>query len=470
MERFFDKGRTFELNSLEGLYHRDEFSFVIMYGRRRIGKTSIINEFINRGNKKAVRFTATEDANNVNLENFSQSVFSVFPELSSLVSFRSWEAAWNFIVNQARGEKLIIYIDEYPYLAKAYPPISSQLQRFIDTVLEKTNMMLILCGSSMSFMENQVLGNESPLYGRRTSQFKVMPLDYFDSAEFFGKASMEDKLLGYAVTNGIPKYLNVIAEERTVRKGIDKAFFTKGGYLYEEPYNLLKQELREPAMYNTIIAAIANGATKLNVIAAKVGEKDSKVATYIKSLLGLGILAREVPILSGSEKNAKYSVKDSMYRFWYRFVPKAVTQIDGGVEDIYVTKVEPFISDFMGPVFEDVCKQYLLRLVRAKKAPFPLDNIGKWWGGNPVTRTETEIDIIATSTTERDIIVGECKWRNKEADTDVLKELRGKAAMFADRDIHHYIFSRSGFTAGLRKAAEKDDRLTLVGLKDLFEV
>jgi AAA+ ATPase superfamily predicted ATPase len=297
-----------------------------------------------------------------------------------------------------------------------------------------------------------------------------MPLDYYDSAEFFGNASQEDKLLGYAVTNGIPKYLDAISKAKTVSKGISGSFFTKNGFLYEEPYNLLKQELREPALYNAIIGAIANGATKLNAIAGKVGEKDSKVATYMKNLIDLGIISREVSMLSNNDRNGIYTVKDSMYRFWYRFVPKAVTQIESGFADIYETKVEPFISDFMGPVFEEVCKQYLLRIGREKRASFPFDKIGKWWGGDPITKTETEIDIVATSTTEKDIIVGECRWQNKEVGTETYSELKKKAAMFSDREIHYYIFSRSGFTTGLKKEAERIDRLTLVGIEDLFRI
>ena len=470
MRRFFDEGRLFELNSLEKLYGRDEFTFAVVYGRRRVGKTSIISEFIRRGSKKAVTFTATEDTNVVNLEIFSQRVFSVFPNYSMFERFPSWESAFDYIVKQADGEKTIISIDEYPYLAKAHPPISSQIQRLIDEVLLKTNMMLILCGSSMSFMEKQVLGYQSPLYGRRTAQYKVKPLDYYDSAAFFGNAGTEDKLLGYAVSNGIPKYLNVISRPGNVEIGINEEFFSRDGFLYEEPYNLLKQELREPAVYNTIIATIANGATKLNVIAAKIAEKDSKVANYIKNLIDLGILEKEVSMLSGNEKNGIYRVKDGMYRFWYRFVQKLVTQIDNGDEDIYDAKVRPFIPDFMGLAFEDICKQYLLRLNRVKRSPVLFDSIGRWWGGNPVTKTETEIDVIATSTVEKDIIVGECKWQSKKTGTDVYTDLKEKAMMFADRKIHYFIFSRSGFTAGLKEESEKDGDLTLVGLEDLFRI
>jgi len=230
MRQFFESGRKRELLSLDELYRSNEFAFAVIYGRRRVGKTSLIGEFIRRGNKKAIRFTATENTEIINRENFSQSVFMIYPELSALGCFPTWEGLFAYIAGQSKGEKLIIEIDEYPYLAKASPAISSELQKYIDTILNKTNILLILCGSSMSFMENQVLGYQSPLYGRRTSQFRIMPLDYYDSADFFAGASPHDRLLGYAVTGGIPQYLNVISQEGNVEEGIRAHFFQKAGF------------------------------------------------------------------------------------------------------------------------------------------------------------------------------------------------------------------------------------------------
>jgi len=468
MKKFFDGGRMRELRSLEDLYERNEFAFAVVYGRRRIGKTSLIGEFINRGNKKAIRFTATENTDIVNRENFSQSVFSTYPELSALKTFPTWESAFEYIAKQAKGEKLVVEIDEYPYLAKANPAISSEMQKCIDSLLLNTNILLIFCGSSMSFMENQVLGYQSPLYGRRTSQYKIMPLDYYDSAEFFGNASLQDKLLGYAVTGGIPQYLNAVSRHKTIEAGIESAYLTKDGFLYEEPQNLLKQELREPALYNAIIAAIAGGATRLNEIATKVKEPDSKVAKYIKNLIDLGIIEKELPMFSESERNGVYCIKDNMYRFWYRFVPNVVTLIENGYEQIYDKKVKPFIPDFMGRVFESICRQYLLRMNVKDKLPFLFDKIGRWWGGNPITKKEVEIDIIAASKDK--LIVGECKWQNEETGIKTYKDLREKAAMFASRELYYFLFSKSGFSTGLIEEAKKDGRLTLVCLEDLFNV
>ena len=466
--KFYDRGRIQELSSLEELYEKNGFKFAVVYGRRRVGKTSLINEFIDRGNKKAIRFIATENTDLVNRESFSESIFEVYPESSEFGTFATWEKAFRYVAKETGGEKLVVYMDEYPYLAKAHPPISSEIQKIIDTVLIRTNILLILCGSSMSFMENQVLGYQSPLYGRRTAQYKIEPLDYYDSAEFFGSASLESKLLGYAVTGGIPQYLNEISQFGSIEDGIEKAFFTKNGYLYEEPHNLLKQELREPAFYNAIINAIATGSTKLNVISGKVGEMDNKVAKYVKNLIDLGIIEKEISVLAKNDRNGIYRIKDNMYLFWYRFVKENVSRVESRYQNIYKEMVEPQITEFMGHVFENICLQYLTRLNISGRLPFSFDGAGRWWGGNPITKQETEIDIIAHS--KKEIIFGECKWKNDKVGPDVYSELKKKAAMFSERELYYYIFSKSGFTESLKKEAEMDDRLKLVGLNDLFDV
>ena len=471
MRKFYDGGRIRELNSLERLYKSNEFTFAVVYGRRRIGKTCLINEFINRGDKKAIRFTATKGTDAENREIFSHRIFkTLYPDIGSYGIFPSWNSAFEFVAEESKKGKLIIFIDEFPYLADARPAISSELQVFIDTMLLDTDAMLILCGSSMSFMENQVLGYQSPLYGRRTAQYKIMPLDYYDSAEFLANANTKDKLLSYAVTGGVPLYLNIISKEDTVVDGIKNAFFATDGFMYEEPYNLLKQELREPAVYNTIIGAIASGATELKVIADKVKEDKSKVAKYITSLTNLGILKREVPMFAKSDSKGVYRVADNMYRFWYRFVRKEIPAIESGRTRIFETNVEPFITDFMGPVFEEICMQYLMRLDRAERLPFEIDRIGRWWGSNPATKKHTEVDAIASSADDKKIIMCECKWKNEVTGWNAYNSLTERSVLFPGKEIHYYMFSRSGFEDELKEEAERNRRLTLVELDDLFKV
>ena len=466
MKRFYDSGRIRELQSLEELYMRDEFTFAVIYGRRRIGKTSLIGEFIRRNDKKAIRYTATENTDVINLESFSKNIFEIYPELSALGNFPSWESALTYIAKQSKGEKLIVEIDEYPYLAKGNAAISSEIQKCIDSFFQNTNIMLILCGSSMSFMENQVLGYQSPLYGRRTAQYRIMPLDYYDSAEFFPNAGLQDKFLGYAVTGGIPQYLNIIAQGKTVESGITNAYFNKNGALYEEPQNLLKQELREPALYNSIITAIANGATRLGEIATKVKEPDSKIAKYIRNLIVLGILDKETPMFSKNDRNGIYYIKDNMYSFWHKFVPSMVTLIESDYDQIFEKKVKEFIPEYMGRTFEPICRQYLLRKNAKDELPFLFESIGRWWGGNPITKQECEVDIIASS--KDSIILGECKWQNEKIGLKTYNELKEKAVLFTGKKIYYYLFSKSGFTTALFEECIKEHDLTLVSLEDLF--
>lgn len=233
-------------------------------------------------------YIAIEQNDKAALESFSEIVMQRYPSAKSIIDvFPSWDKAFEYIAAQSGNERLILAIDEYPYLAGSNPSISSVLQKHIDTSFKKSNLFLLLCGSSMSFMENQVLGYKSPLYGRRTAQFKIEPFDYFDSSLFFKDATNAEKVLDYGAAGGIPQYLGILAEESNVEKGIGGSFFKKTGALYEEPENLLKQELREPAVYNSIISAIAHGATQLNEISTKSGEESKKCSKYLKTLIDL---------------------------------------------------------------------------------------------------------------------------------------------------------------------------------------
>ena len=183
--------------------------------------------------------------------------------------FKSYDDALAEITELAREQRLVFVIDEYPYLAKAKPAISAMLQHLIDHQWSQGKLYLILCGSSMSFMENQVLGQESPLYGRRTGQFKIEPLDYKETAVFHPELTYEDNALIYGITGGVPHYIDKLGVKKDIDEALLTNLFDRSGYLYEEPANLLKQELREPAIYNAIIKAIAEGSSRAADICGK---------------------------------------------------------------------------------------------------------------------------------------------------------------------------------------------------------
>jgi len=459
-------GRISELKKLNEMYESDVFECAIIYGRRRVGKTTLIREFIK--DKKAIYFVAREADGAFNLNVFSNDVYSVTArELAGNSFFSSWDKALEYICNISKENRIILAIDEYPYLAGGYREISSILQAHIDTKLKDSKLFLILCGSSMSFMENQVLGYQSPLYGRRTAQFKILPFSFFESLPFLETCSKTDKAVIYGFTGGVPEYLNKIAPTKSLRNNIVGSFLTTSGHLYEEPSNLLKQELREPAIYNGIIEAIAGGASRLNEIATKCGIESNKCAKYLKSLMSLGIVKKELPITETTSKRSIYLLHDLMFRFWYRFVFPNLSGVESGLGSaIFDSEVADQLPAYMGLVFEDICKQFIVEEANTNSLPFVPGRLGRWWGNNPKEKRQEEIDILVFS---RDsAIFCECKWTNTHVDIGVLERLINKAELFNYSKKWFWLFAKTGFTESLIFEADKRGNVTLVCFEDMI--
>lgn len=464
MKKFCCRER--ELKVLNSRYEKGNFECIVLYGRRRIGKTALINEFCK--DKPSIFFSALNTTARENLKLLSRAVTAFErPDSAAKAEFESYEDVFEEISDLASKERIIFVIDEYPYLAKAYPSISAMLQHVIDHKWSSTGLFLILCGSSMSFMEHQVLGAESPLYGRRTGQLKIEPLDYRDTAVFNPELSYEDNALIYGITGGVPDYINKLDVKENLDEALMENFFEPSSYLYEEPSNLLKQELREPAVYNAIIKAVASGASKLNQICTRVGESSAVTVKYIKTLEELGILKKETPITQKPGKRTIYLLSDNFFRFWYRFVPDNSGAICSGRTDkIYFKAIKPYFSDYMGLVFEKMCRDYLL--FYAEDLPASLVQIGQWWGNDPEQKKEIQIDIVGKCAQEDEYIIGSCKYRNSPAGLDELKLLSHYASVFGKGSRYYfYIFSKGGFEPGLLKAQE-EKKVCLLTLEDLY--
>lgn len=458
--------REEELRIMNSRYERGRFECIIIYGRRRVGKTALINEFCK--GKPAIYFSALNASSKENLEALSRAVYSFkHPGGLTFPVYQSYMDALDEITTMAANERMVFVIDEYPYLAKAEKSISSRLQHIIDHQWQEGKLYLILCGSSMSFMENQVLGYESPLYGRRTAQFKIQALTYREITAFHPAMSAQDQALLYGVTGGIPHYINKLDVGRDLDTALMENLFSASAYLFEEPENLLKQELREPAIYNSIISAIAGGSSRANEISTKVGLESGVCAKYLKILLNLGILKKETPITEKPGKKTIYVIDDNFFRFWYRFIPKNMSLIGSGrMPLVYEQVVKRFFPDYMGLVFEKMCREYLLRY--ADELPFSIENIGQWWGSDPDTRKEIQIDIVGTSVEGEAYLIGSCKYRNEKTGIEELELLKRYAAIFRKNGaFYYYLFSKSGFTHALLEA-EKRGEVTLRTLKDLY--
>ena len=394
-------------------------------------------------------------------------IFITAIEQSGNSFFADWEKAFDYIYAISKNERIILIIDEYPYLAGGYRPISSILQAHIDTQLKDSKLFLILCGSSMSFMENQVLGYKSPLYGRRTSQFKILPLTFFEALPFYNGFSDFDKATLYGVTGGIPEYLSKLNQNSSVRNNIINLFLSPSGYLYEEPSNLIKQELREPAIYNGIIEAIACGASRLNEISTKCGLESNKCAKYLTSLMSLGIVKKEHPVTESSSKRSIYILDDMMFRFWYRFVFTNMSNVVSGLgSDVYDLVIEKSKDAYMGLVFEDICRQFLVLEAKRGAMPFFIGTVGKWWGNNPIEKRQEEIDIMTYR--ENSAMFCECKWRNTPMDVDVLNNLIAKSELFHYTNKWYWLFSKTGFSKKLENEANSQKNVKLIQFSSML--
>lgn len=459
-------GRERELKALDKLYNSSKFEFAVIYGRRRVGKTALINRFI--GDKRAVYFMGVESSAKQNLENFSKSIIESGNGIESEAVFPSFQAALEYVFKLSENERLILAIDEYPYVARSSKSLASTIQLLIDKYKEKSKLMLILCGSSMSYMEDQVLAYKAPLYGRRTAQMKILPFDFEETCGYFKNFSNEDKALLYGVVGGTPQYLLQIDDTLSVEENIKNTYLNPVSFLYEEPINLLKQEVREPAVYTAVINAIASGASRMSEISGKVGEDTNVCSAYIKNLINLGIVKKETPYGETASRKAIYSIEDNMFRFWYRFVMGNSSIIARGAAALVYKRIEPFFSDYMGTVFEEICKQYLWKRLLAGKMPVEFNSLGRWWGNDPVKKCQTEIDIIGEQD-KTTALFGECKWTNEKVDLGVLETLMERSRIFSYDNVHFYLFSKSGFTKGCIEKARSLDNVSLISYNDILK-
>ena len=309
-------GRKEEMNHLKELYDSNRFEFLVMYGRRRVGKTTILQEFAE--NTNSIFFPAREKNDALNLEDFSKMIQYHFDK-NFIASFQSWEDALNYIGAKVEQRTAVI-IDEFPYIIEENPSIKSILQHTIDHNWKNKNIFLILCGSSVSIMESDVMGRKSPLHDRQTSSLEIKPFDYLESSAFFPNYSNEDKLLAYGILGGIPRYLEAFDSKLSIERNIAEKIIRNGAYLHEEPDNLLKAELRETNVYSSILSAIANGRNKIIDIANFIHEDRTKVAKYLITLQTLRLIEKRIPC--GEPETSKktiYVIKDNFFKFWFRY-------------------------------------------------------------------------------------------------------------------------------------------------------
>lgn len=441
MERQF-RGRDKELNALEQKFNRNGFSMTVIFGRRRIGKTMLVNKFIQGKTCKCISFTSVEREERELLSMMTESVLDALaPDIKGDINFAGFENLFDFIGRKAEEERIIFFIDEYPYLAKQCPYIQSVLQKTIDTNWQNGNLFLILCGSLVSFMKKEVLAESAPLYGRSNLVLKLRPFDYRETAEFLNGFSNEDKAICYGLTNGVAKYIEQFDTRCSLEENIINQFFSVGGYFTEEQIKTtISNEKQSPALYNSILSAVATGHTKNSEIASFIGSED--ISYPLKVLVEAELLEKRV------SKKPYYILNDSMLEFWFRYVNKATSLINAGRGEVYyLSNVREHLHEFMGKVFEKMAREYLI--MNSGTEGFPLlTDISEFQttviDEDKKTR-QIEIDLLGRNNKEI-LLIGECKFRNSPFGMGELEKLLDKARFIPASHPEIYVFSLSGFT------------------------
>lgn len=468
-------GRERELASLKDFYEKDGIGMTVIYGRRRIGKSTLIAEFVK--DKKVIFYTATKVGKDRNLELFSKQVTDLFLSGIEDISFHTIEAVFDFINKNISDEKVILVIDELPYWAEKDEALLSILQKYMDTVWHDKNLKIILCGSALSFMENKVLSEKSPLFGRRDSQIKLDAFDYLDAAKFVPDYSNEDKAICYGITGGVAKYLSMIDSSKSLDENIIKLYFRTDGYLYDETRNLLTQEFSDITLVNNIIEQIASGQNTINVIANKIGEKESTILYSLEKLISVGLVEKKKCITEEkNKKKTQYILKDHMFKFWYEFIPKATSVIEMGQGELYYHKaVKPVLHSYMGSVFEDMCRYYTLQHGILGEFDCFVTTVGTWWGTETIINENgekraqsTDIDVVALSEIEKKAVVGECKFKNEKIDKGIYETLVRRSHLISSKYqvVKYILFSLSGYTEWFDTLS--DHNVVLLSLNDLY--
>lgn len=480
-------GRETELAFLEEKYKEKKSQLIVLYGRRRVGKTETLREFCK--GKPHVFFSCTQSTDKAQLAKFSERMLRENITAKQYISeFLDWERAFRSLRELPYGEKKkLVILDEFPYMCRGNESIPSILQNLWDMEFREENIMLVLCGSSMSFIENELLAEKNPLYGRATGIYKMKPMGFYDAAKFFPEYSDQDKVLVYSILGGIPHYLNQFETELTVAENIKKHILRKGCVLYSEVDFLLHQELRETPVYNSIIEAVALGSTKLNEISQKsLIEDTAKTSVYLKNLIELGIVEREFSVDAavkerGNTSRGLYRLTDNFFRFWYSFGFSNFSQLeDGDTEGVYQYSIEPVLHEYAALTFEDICREFVRELQKKNALPFRYAKLGRWFGKTTVRSTkaesglvvaETEIDILGISKNAEEYLVGECKF--KHAPFSYAEYLNTRAKLTAQKQhavMYYALFSASGFDERIVEEAEKREGLYLYSLKEIVEI
>ncbi len=454
---FLDRGD--ELKSLQETWENDNFSFIVIYGRRRIGKTELIKEFLRK--KPHIYFLAPQDTEEMQRKKLLEVISNHFNEVKPDLS--NWDEVTDYLKDKLESKKVILTIDEFPYLAETNKSILSYFQNLLDTV--ESDSTLIICGSSVSFMESEVMGYKSPLYGRRSGQINLQPFNFQTSLNAINYP-FQEAIRSYSITGGTPMYLLNFNYKKSLEENIKEKILEKTSFMHEEPEFLLRTELRNPKRYMSILEAIANGQTKPKRISNTTGIDPGPLSNYLGTLKKLRLIKREIPITAERKKSKRslYKIADNFFKFWFRFIEPKKSWIEEAPEQVLKKDIMPKLNKYTSKTFEEICLEATWKLNQQKKLPNTYPKIGKWWS------KESELDLLGLNENTNKALFGECKWTNKPIGNKEIKKLKKTAKKVKwrkkQRQEHYILFSKNGY----KPNTEKSKNTKLYTLKDLKRI
>ena len=444
-------GRKKELDALNSRYKSDRKEFGVLYGRRRIGKSSILNEFLK--GKKGILFQAKQDNSYGNLKSFSYEVDHLL-NLPDTFVFASWQHAFKSIQEYAKNERFVLIIDEYPYIVSQDSSFSSVLQEFIDHTSD--NMMVILSGSDIGFLQREIQNHASPLYKRRTFEMEIKKMNFMDAKEFVKMEDVESQANYLCLMSGYPYYLSTIDHTKTFYENIQYLLFNEFGTFFNLPDQLLSNSTNVQDVYNSILVSISKRNRTIKTISEDIHEAEAKVSKYISTLIKSEIVEKK-NMYNGNKRTIYYDISDSMLKLWYTliFENQEKIKINGNLE-----KLDSFLSF----EFENLSILYMDMLNEKGELEDIFPHIQNYKVDNSKLSRSIEIDGI-TSTKEY-LLVMDCKYRNKKYTKDMYEHLKESASIFPDKLKRvYYIFSKEGFNENMIE----DKNIHLFDLKKMFE-
>jgi len=450
--------RELELELLNSEFCRQESSLVVIFGRRRTGKTTLLNHFLE--NKKSLYYFADTQSEKNQIRRFQESLAETFADnLLNAVKIDSWDVIFDYLCQKINTEeKFVLAIDEFQSLVKANLHFSSLFQRIYDTKLKKENIMIILCGSIIGMMYNETLSYNSPLYGRRTAQIKLKEIDFHHYQEFYPELGKKELIEFFTITGGIPKYIELFRKGSDLFSTIRTEILNKNKFLYYEPRFLLQEEVNDVSTYFSILTVISAGNHKMNTITGRLGVQASQITVFLKKLMDLDIIEKQIPVTEENPSKSKrglYFIKDNFLQFWFRFVFPYQSYLEIDNLNFVENKIREDLVYLVSGVFEKLCRQVIFEI----DLPLILEKCGRWWD------KQNEIDLVGINSND-EIIFGECKWSDNLIGLSVLRELQAKAGKVAwgsnKRKEYYILFSKSGFTDDLKRFQEDNHNIFLI--------